>query len=257
MLGLVREAPGRRQMIEGHLITNDFIQAYRARLLWYFTMIFFSWWRHPMEIFSALLALCAGNSPVTGELPTQRPVTRSFDVSFGLRLNKQLNKQSWGWWFATLSRSLWRHCNVSLGPSVCWQHYNETRHVIWLGSEWIKHIWDKTYCNQTPPWKYSRGILINLATHSHDQVVGKLVIRGARYRCTEIASAALQNISDGNIQGLYSLSDKTSYRQVSWSLEAARLDFIMIVSLWNFDMHCIWAVRLWRCLSIFNTVGKV
>ena len=40
-----------------------------------------------MEIFSALLAICAGNSPVTGEFPTQRPVTRSFDVFFDLRPN--------------------------------------------------------------------------------------------------------------------------------------------------------------------------
>ena len=46
-----------------------------------------------METFSALLVLCAGNSPVTGEFPTQKPVTRSFDVFFDLRLNKQLNKQ--------------------------------------------------------------------------------------------------------------------------------------------------------------------
>ena len=34
-----------------------------------------------METFSALLAICAGNSPVTGEFPARRPVTRSFDVS--------------------------------------------------------------------------------------------------------------------------------------------------------------------------------
>ena len=45
-----------------------------------------------MEIFSALLAFCAGNSPVTGEFPAQRPVTRSFDVFFELRLNKRLSK---------------------------------------------------------------------------------------------------------------------------------------------------------------------
>ena len=64
-----------------------------------------------METFSALLAFCAGNSPVTGEFPTQRPVTRSFDVTFDLRPNKPLSKQSWGWWFETLSRSLWCHCN--------------------------------------------------------------------------------------------------------------------------------------------------
>ena len=34
-------------------------------------------------------------------------------------LNKQLSKQSWGWWFETPSRPLWRHCNVRM----C---YNET-----------------------------------------------------------------------------------------------------------------------------------
>ena len=64
-----------------------------------------------MATFSALLAICAGNSPVSGEVPAQRPVTRSFDVFFDLRLNKRLNKQSWGWWFETLSRPLWRQCN--------------------------------------------------------------------------------------------------------------------------------------------------
>ena len=70
------------------------------------------WWRHQMETFSALLAFCAGNSPVTGEFPTQRPVTRGFDVFFDLRLNKRLSKQPWGWWTETPSWSLWRHCNV-------------------------------------------------------------------------------------------------------------------------------------------------
>ena len=40
-----------------------------------------------------------GKSPVSGEFPAQRPVTRSFDVFFDLRLNKRLNKQSWGCWF--------------------------------------------------------------------------------------------------------------------------------------------------------------
>ena len=64
-----------------------------------------------MEAFSALLVHCAGNLPVTGELPSQRPVTRSFDVFFDLRLNRQLSTQSWGWWFETPSRPLWRHCN--------------------------------------------------------------------------------------------------------------------------------------------------
>ena len=70
-----------------------------------------SWWRREMETFSALLAICAGNSPVPGEIAAQRPVTWSFDVFFDLRLNKRLSKQSWGWWFETLSRPLLRHCN--------------------------------------------------------------------------------------------------------------------------------------------------
>ena len=46
-----------------------------------------AWWRHQMETFSVLLALCEGNSPVGGGFPSQRPVTRSFDSFFDLRLN--------------------------------------------------------------------------------------------------------------------------------------------------------------------------
>ena len=64
-----------------------------------------------METFSALLAIGAGNSPVTDKVPAQRPVTRSFDIFFDLRLNKRLSKQSWGWWFETPSGPLWCHCN--------------------------------------------------------------------------------------------------------------------------------------------------
>ena len=70
-----------------------------------------AWCRHQMETFSALLAICAGNSPGTGEFPAQRPLTRSFGVFFDLRLNKRLSEQCWGWWFETLSRPLWRHRN--------------------------------------------------------------------------------------------------------------------------------------------------
>ena len=73
--------------------------------------IYATWWPYQMETFSALLALCEGNPPVTGEFPAQRPVTRSFDVFFDLRLNKRLSKQSRRGWFETPSRSVWRHCN--------------------------------------------------------------------------------------------------------------------------------------------------
>ena len=65
-----------------------------------------TWWHHQMEAFSASLAFCEGNSPVTGEFPSQRPVTQSFDIFFDLHLNKWLSKPSRRWWFETSSCSL-------------------------------------------------------------------------------------------------------------------------------------------------------
>ena len=57
--------------------------------------------------------------PLCGEFTGHRwtPCTRASDeefwcVLFALRLNKRLNKQSWGWWFETPSCPLWRHCNA-------------------------------------------------------------------------------------------------------------------------------------------------
>ena len=64
------------------------------------------------NIFRVTGPLC-GEFTGSGEFPTQRPVTRSFDVFFDLRLNKRLSKQPWGWWFETPSRSLLRQCNIS------------------------------------------------------------------------------------------------------------------------------------------------
>ena len=84
-----------------------------------------TWWRHQMEAFSALLAICAGNSPVPGEFPTQRPVTRGFDVYFDLRLNKRLSKQSWRWWFEMQSHPLWRHRNETIS------NYNDDAELRW------------------------------------------------------------------------------------------------------------------------------
>ena len=110
---------------QGHFntysITNMLLRNKLREISNLFTLIFvvisycsisYTWWRHQMETFSALLAICAGNSPVTGEFPAQRSVTLSFDVFVDLRLNKRLSKQSWGWWFEMSSHPLWHHCNV-------------------------------------------------------------------------------------------------------------------------------------------------
>ena len=62
-----------------------------------------------METFSTLLALCAGNSPVSGEFLAQRPVTRSFDVFFDLHLNKRLSNREAG-----DLRRYRAHCDVTV-----------------------------------------------------------------------------------------------------------------------------------------------
>ena len=72
-----------------------------------------------METFSALLAICAGNSPVTCEFPPQRPVTWSFDIFFDLRLLKRLSKQMQGWfdsivWMAMIPGTTFFNSNTSL-----------------------------------------------------------------------------------------------------------------------------------------------
>ena len=81
-----------------------------------------TWWRHQMETFSALLALCAGNSLVTSELSSQRPVTWSFDVFFYLRLNKLLSKQP--------RCCDLRHHHVHYDVTVCLEN-DLTKHFLW------------------------------------------------------------------------------------------------------------------------------
>ena len=71
----------------------------------------------------------------------------------------------------------------------------------------------------------------------------------------QLAGRGFQVITLHTTLGLYSLSRKTSYRQISWSLEAVRLDVIMIASLWN--LTGISAALLPRCLWTFRAIGEV
>ena len=109
-----------------------------------------TWWRHQVETFSASLAICAGNSPVTGEFPAQRPVTRSFDVFFDLRLNKLLSKPSWGRWFETLLHPLWRHRNAE-------KNSGDHSHRFQRWQCWFVLYWCKGRC---PP-QYNRTCSIS------------------------------------------------------------------------------------------------
>ena len=132
-----------------------------------------------METFYALLALCAGNSSVTGEFPSQRPVAGSFGVFFGLCLNKRLSEQSRGWWFETLSNSLWCHCNVPRGriPTIYihlsvlkWQKTQMYFIFRKINSAWerlietvLKHHWYPVKCYRAPDIfkKYSTTLTLN------------------------------------------------------------------------------------------------
>ena len=71
------------------------------------------------NMFLVKLAICVENSPVPGEFPPQKTVTRSFDVFLDLRLNKRLSKQSRGWWFETPLRPLY-HRNVCRSAWLCY-----------------------------------------------------------------------------------------------------------------------------------------
>ena len=77
-----------------------------------------------------VLALCAGNSPVAGEFPAQRAVMRNFDVFFDLRLNKQLSKQSWRWWFETQQVSETKYLGVNISEDLHW-----SKHIQGLASK--------------------------------------------------------------------------------------------------------------------------
>ena len=79
------------------------------------------------NIFRVTCPLC-GEFTGPGEFPTQRPVTRSFDVCFDLRLNKRLSKRPWGWWFETPPWSLWRHCNGTDKVMAC--AYSASSHYL-------------------------------------------------------------------------------------------------------------------------------
>ena len=119
------------------------------------------WWRHQMEIFSALLAICAGNSPVPGEFPSQ--VTRSFAVFFDLRPNKRLSKQWWGWRFETLSSPLWRHfyAKTTMGNA----QYNDVMVALTFSPKGAKCLFeDSTAMGRNTSWSdvTSKQWLINL-----------------------------------------------------------------------------------------------
>ena len=87
------------------------------------------------NIFRVTGPLC-GEFTGPGEFPTQRPVTRSFDVFFDRRLNKRLSKQPRGWWLETLSCSLWRQNYEWQMIKVFVYNLINKMAVYWLNCVW-------------------------------------------------------------------------------------------------------------------------
>ena len=111
------------------------------------------------KLISTLGSRQNGNSSVTGEFPTQKPVTRSFDVFFDLPLNKRLSKQSWGWWFETPSDSLWHHYNDQILYRNCHMvGYRFIRKIsttivcFWTYKPFIKWV---SWCTECHPKSYN------------------------------------------------------------------------------------------------------
>ena len=98
--------------------------------------------------------LCARNALVTGEFPAQKPVTRSFDVFFDLRLNKPLSKQLWGWWFEMPSHSLWRHCN-GLWIKYAWKDDDLKISTTVYGDKFYINQWMTRTTRMAAFWGYS------------------------------------------------------------------------------------------------------
>ena len=97
------------------------------------------------NIFRVTDPLC-GEFTGPGEFPTQRPVTRSFDVFFDLRLNKRLSKHSWGWWFETLSWSLWRYHNGYHGIGIKSTYHDRVQMAAFMQTTFWNAFWNGNLC---------------------------------------------------------------------------------------------------------------
>ena len=127
------------------------------------------------NIFRVTVPLC-GKFTDHRWFPSQRPVTRSFDVFFDVRLNKRLSKQSKRWWFETPSRSLWRHCD-----DIIYKYDKEipgTTHLrTHLGSKLDNSTLLVTKQGKTPgensggkPGQYIAADVLALASPGHQQL---------------------------------------------------------------------------------------
>ena len=135
-------------------------------------LLWVPWWRHQMEMFFVLLTLCEGSPPVTGEFSSQRPLKRSFDAFFDLRMNKQ-NRDA---------GDLRRHCThydvtlmkicstcfllVAMIPTYAtdnkvWHHIDQCCVVFDIALYWAALQRDSVLLGQNPPHSDHNVIITN------------------------------------------------------------------------------------------------
>ena len=106
---------------------------------------------------------------------------------------------------------------------------------------------------KTFQWNVNRNSDIFVRENAFENVICKLSASPCRPQCVNNRKPYKGVMgSDWTLLGLYSLSDKTSYRKISWSLEAARFGFKLFQSLWNLAGTS--AALLPRCLSNFRAI---
>ena len=134
------------------------------------------------NIFRVTAHLCR---EFTGEFHAQRPVTPTFDVFFDLRLNIRLSKQSWGWWFETPSRSLWRNENKARQnfTHIPWSILYTMSGCPSLGSRTPVHGFDETYSRPRAirPFDIRMWSYITLAVILYSAKIGSVVLKCVKH----------------------------------------------------------------------------
>ena len=130
-----------------------------------------------MEIFSASLALCAGNSPVTGEFPSQRPVTRSFDVFLDLHL----------WHYMSVTASAITDNSSVLSTACSANHNKKNIHAL--------HYWTFVRGNPTitdgfPSQRASNATSVSMSSHHHAMTNYRYDGNGCFYNSVHISLTA-------------------------------------------------------------------
>ena len=119
--------------------------------------------------------------PLCGEFTGPRwiPHTKASDAElwcfFDLRLNKRLSKQSWGWWFETLSHPLWRHRNGNLYYLPRPTGANTVIHADQITTDWHKILLEwgwKRKKNKFFCWRSSTNMILPKSnTHISTEMV--------------------------------------------------------------------------------------